>query len=154
GQAGSADGTGSAARFEVPIGLVTDPAGNVYVAEFFDNTIRKITPDGVVTTLAGTAGMQGSTDGVGAAAVFNRPTSLTIDAAGNLYVTDSGNDTIRKVTPDGVVTTLAGSPRLPGDDNGVGSAARFDTPFGIVADTAGNLYVSTYNSCTIRKVSI
>jgi sugar lactone lactonase YvrE len=154
GVLGSADGTGAAAQFRVPAGLATDRAGNVYVAEFLDNTIRKITPSGVVTTLAGSPGAQGSVDGIGAAAVFNRPWALTVDPAGDVYETDSGNDTIRRITPDGVVTTIAGSVRVQGDDNGVGSAATFSAPFGIVMSPMGDLYVSTFNSSTIRKLTV
>lgn len=150
---GSADGTGSAARFDFPVGIAVDSAGEVYVAEQNNHTIRKITPAGVVSTLAGAAGNSGSADGTGAAARFNGPGFLALDAAGNLYVADAGNSTIRKVTPAGVVTTLAGSPGLTGSANGTGSAARFDELNGLVADGLGNLFVCDANNRAIRKIT-
>ena len=99
-----------------PAGVAVDGAGNVYVADTVNDTIRKITPAGVVTTLAGMAGQHGSADGTGSAARFDHPVGVAVDAAGNVYVADTGNDTIRKITPAGVVTTLAGrraSPAAP-----------------------------------------
>ena len=98
---GSADGIGAAARFDHPGSAATDLSGNVYVADTTNSTIRKITPGAVVTTLAGTAGSFGSEDGIGAAARFQYPVGTATDASGNVYVADSGNDTIRKITPGG-----------------------------------------------------
>src|SRR5207302_11263104 len=106
----------------------------------------------VVTTLAGLAGSSGTNDGTGSAARFNNPYGVGVDSVGNVYVADSGNDTIRKVTPAGVVTTLAGSAGNPGSANGVGSNARFNSPFGVAVDTAGNVYVAD-TANTIRKVT-
>ena len=123
GSPGSANGTGSGARFQYPFGVAVDGAGNLYVADSFNSTIRKITPDRVVTTLAGVAGQTGSDDGTGNGARFNYPFDVAVDGAGNLYVADSGNNTIRKVTPDGVVTTLAGQAGSPGSADGPGSGA-------------------------------
>ena len=96
--------TPATATFAAPQGITADGAGNLYVTDQTNRNIRKITPDGVVTTLAGTAGVKGSADGVGAAAQFNSPQGIVIDNAGNLYVADSGNNSIRKITPAGVVT--------------------------------------------------
>src|ERR1035438_636001 len=105
---GSADGTGSAARFNAPFGVAVDSAGNVYVGDANNSTIRKVTPAGVVTTLAGLADSYGRADGAGSAARFNYPFGAAVDSAGNVYVADTDNNAIRKVTPAGVVTTLAG----------------------------------------------
>ncbi|WP_175966500.1 Ig-like domain-containing protein [Burkholderia sp. BCC0322] len=150
---GSADGTGAAASFSSPNGITVDSAGNLYVVDFGGPTIRKITPDGVVTTLAGTAGVNGSADGVGAAASFNGPGGIAIDSAGNLYVNDSNNFTIRKITPGGVVTTLAGTAGIRGSADGIGAAASFSLAWGITVDSAGNLYVAdTRNNSIIRKI--
>ena len=153
GPVGSADGTGSAARFNDPDGVAVDGAGNVYVADTFNDTIRKITPAGVVTTLAGSPGQVGSADGTGSAARFNDPEGVAVDAAGNVYVADTRNDTIRKITPAGVVTTLAGSPGQAGSADGTGSAARFDFPNGVAVDGAGNVYVADAGNDTIRKIT-
>ena len=114
GVSGAADGTNSAARFYQPSGLAVDGAGNLYVADLLNHTIRKIAPAGtnwVVSTLAGLAGTLGSADGTNDQARFNRPSAVAVDNAGNLFVTDNYNDTIRKLTPVGsnwVVSTVAG----------------------------------------------
>ncbi len=154
--AGTAGTTGTAqatpAKFHEPFGVATDSAGNVYVADTNNNAIRKITPAGVVTTLAGGSGM-GSTDGTGSAAKFAEPHGLVLDSSGNLYVTDYENMTIRKVTPAGVVTTLAGSPGIEGFVNGTGSAARFKSLQGIAIDTANNLYIADSGNRSIRKIT-
>ncbi len=139
---GSADGTGAAASFTGPDGVATDIAGNVYVADFDNNTIRKITPAGVVTTLEGTPGIYGSANGTGAAASFHFPAGLATDSAGSIYVADSGNNTIRKISPTGVVSTLAGTPGVTGGTDGTGAAASFDNPNGIATDSIGNVYVA------------
>ena len=150
---GSADGTGSATRFFSPQGVAVDSAGNVYVADFRNCTIRKVTPGGVVTTLAGLAGSSGSADSTGSDARFEYPYGVAVDSAGNVYVADTSNSTIRKVTPAGVVTTLAGLAGSSGSANGTGSAARFKNPWGVAVDSAGTVYVAdTWNS-TIRKVT-
>src|SRR6185436_15081684 len=121
GTAGSADGTGAAARFSNPTGVVVDGAGNVYVSDQGNHTIRKVTAAGVVTTLAGIAGMSGSADGTGAAARFNHPVRVAVDSAGNVYVTDGVNSTIREITAAGVVTTLAGTAGISGSADGMGA---------------------------------
>jgi len=148
---GSANGTGSAAQFKGPAGLVVDSAGNVYVADGLNDEIRKVTPAGVVTTFAGTAGQSGSADGTGAAALFNTPCGIALDGAGNFYVADTNNDTIRKITPAGVVTTLAGAAGQGGSADGAGEAALFNGPFGVALDSAGNLYIGDSSNNTVRK---
>jgi sugar lactone lactonase YvrE len=151
--AGSDDGQGNDARFDSPDGIAVDNAGNVYVAEADNYTIRKITPGGVVTTLAGSAGSDGSDDGTGSDARFNRPTGIALDRTGTLYVADSANHTIRNVTSAGVVNTFAGSAGSAGSTDGTGSDARFHEPRGIAIDSAGNLYVADLFNDTIRKIT-
>lgn len=153
GTPGLADGSGSAAGFNTPTGVAADQNGNVYVADTGNHAIRKVTAAGVVTTLAGTPGTMGSADGTGAAAQFNSPTGIAADAAGNVYVADTGNHTVRKVTPRGEVTTLAGTPGSFSAVDGTGPAARFVAPFGIAVDGAGNLYVADTGNHAVRKVT-
>jgi DNA-binding beta-propeller fold protein YncE len=150
---GSVDGTGSAARFNEPEGVVVDSSGNVYVADSGNHTIRKITPAGVVTTLAGLAGNAGSADGTRSAARFAWPAGVAIDSSGNVYVADLLNATIRKIDSDGVVTTVAGLAGDPGSADGTGSAARFGWPAGVAIDSSGNLYVADAGNRTIRKIN-
>ena len=145
---GFSDGTGSAAKFYYPQGVATDAAGNVYVADANNNKIRKITPAGEVSTLAGST--QGYTDGSGDTAQFHAPISVATDAADNLYVGDVHNNIIRKITPTGEVSTLAGS--TAGFADGTG-AAQFDQPWGVSTDTAGNVYVADANNNKIRKIT-
>jgi sugar lactone lactonase YvrE len=156
GQAGSADGMGAAARFTKPVGVASDGAGNLYVADTFNQTIRKVVMDtGSVTTLAGTAGQQGSADGNAAAALFAFPQGVASDGAGNLYVADSGNQTIRKVViSTGAVSTLAGTAGLRGSADGAGAAASFDAPAAVVSDGGDTLYVADSGNNTIRRVIV
>ena len=153
--AGTAGASGGpAAKFNVPAGMTIDGSGNLYVADFGGATIRKITPAGVVTTVAGKDGNQGSADGTGAAAQFDAPSGVAVDASGNLYVADEKNDTIRMITPAGVVTTLAGKATVFGSTNGTGEAALFNQPFDVVVDGSGNLFVADANNDVIRKGSL
>jgi len=147
------DGTGSDARFYYPNSVAVDSAGNVYVADSDNHTIRKITPSGVVSTLAGLAGSSGSNDGAGCVARFNFPTGVAVDSAGNVYVADSDNSTIRKITPSGVVSTFAGLAGSIGSADGTGSAARFYFPCGVAVASAGNVYVADTSNYTIRKIT-
>jgi hypothetical protein len=156
GSPGSADGTGSAARFSNPCGVACDTSGNIYVADTFNSTIRKIVAStGVVTTLAGTVGGIGEVDGTGSGARFNNPNGIACDTIGNIYVTDTSAFTIRKIIPStAVVTTLAGSAYSGGSSNGTGSAAQFYYPIGITfSSSAAALYVADKNNQTIRKIT-
>ncbi len=158
-ESGRADGMNSTALFAGPCGIAVDGADNLYVADTYNNSIRKVTPVGtnwMVTTLAGLGSFDGDTfpgsaDGTGSVARFNEPQSLALDSAGNIFVADYVNGTIRKVTQAGVVTTLAGLALSYGSTNATGSAARFRFPYGIVVDSAGNLYVTDSNNQDIRK---
>jgi hypothetical protein len=147
----SADGLGRAARFNNPYGVAVDALGQIYVADNGNCTIRKITPDGFVTTLAGPPGEYGNVDGTGSATRFFRPLGLAVDGAGIVFVVDNG--TVRKITPVGVVTTVAGSAGVSGWDNGPANLARFSSPSGIAVDGAGNLYVADSGNDGIRKIS-
>jgi len=146
---GFADGAGAAARFNRPAGITMDAEGNLYVVDYGNNRIRKITSAGEVSTIAGNeAG--GFANGIGGAARFNRPAAIAIDTTGNLYVTDLGNHRIRKITPAGEVSTIAGS--TDGFADGIGRAAMFNAPVGIMIDAAGNLYVADSHNNRIRKI--
>jgi sugar lactone lactonase YvrE len=127
----------------------------VYIGDYNNNTIRKITPAGVVTTLAGLAGSRnyGFVDGTGSAARFDGPTGLAVDAAGNLYVADSYNDAIRLVTPEGVVTTLAGGTGVGENIDGPLLQARFYSPSDVALDANGIIYVADSLNCTIRRIT-
>lgn len=150
GSTGYADGSGSSALFNQPSGLAIDASGNLYVADVGNNCIRKMTPTGVVTTLAGST-HPGHADGQGTAAEFNNPGGIAVDGAGNVYVGDVLNNAIRKITPSGAVTTIAGGSE--GNVDGTGSAAKFFYPSGVAIDGSGNLIVAdTYNH-RIRKVT-
>jgi hypothetical protein len=139
------------ARFNRPLGVAIDANGTLYVADSYNFTIRKITGSGVVTTLAGSPGAGGSVDGAGASARFTFPQGVAVDAAGNVYVVDGS--AIRKITASGAVTTLAGTPGVKGNADGAGADARFNQPWGIAVDKAGNLYVADAENYLIRKVT-
>jgi hypothetical protein len=151
GTVGSSDGTGTTASFNKPYGVAVDAVGNVYVGDRGNHLIRKITPVGVVTTLAG-SGTAGFTDGTGTAASFNNPCHLTVDANGNVYVADYGNNAIREITPAGVVTTVAGTGTI-GSTNGAALSATFYNPTGIAIDASGNLYIADGSNQLIRKIT-
>lgn len=147
------DGSGSAARFSIPAGIARDTNGNLYLADSGNNTIRKITPDGFVSTLAGLAGNSGTNDGTGAGARFNSPYDVAVGGDGTVYVADANNHVIRAISPTGVVSTLAGLAGTPGKVNGAGSAARFNSPRGIVVDSSNNVYVADTSNDAIRKIT-
>jgi hypothetical protein len=161
GVVGNSNGTGVNAQFSSAFGIATDSAGNTYVTDTGNKLIRKITPDGVVSTLAGSLGSSGSVDGTGGAATFSGLRTIAVDSHGNLFVTDYptlnyGTNTanaIRKITPAGVVTTLAGSLTQGGNVNGTGGAARFLKPAALAIDAQDNLYVLDLDNAAIRKIT-
>jgi hypothetical protein len=147
---GFTDATGSNARFSNPLGIAVDSAGNLFVSDF--NAVRKITPAGVVTTYAGFVNLAGYTDGPLSGALFNSPQDQAFDAAGNLFVLDSGNSVVRKITPGGVVSTFAGTPPA-GFADGTGPAARFGQPSHVSIDGAGNLFVEDDVGSAVRLIT-
>jgi hypothetical protein len=156
GSFGSVNGTNSDARFNIAGGVALDSADNVYVVDVENNLIRKMTLTGtnwVVTTVAGLGGNSGGTDGPGNVALFKGPSGVAVDGAGNTYVADQINHTIRKVTPTGEVTTLAGLAGYAGSTDGMNSAARFNDPSGVAVDNSGNIYVAETLNHIIRKVT-
>jgi len=147
--AGDTNGTGEAAQFNRPRGVSTDSQGNIYVADSDNHKIKKITPNGVVTTFAGST--QGDADGTGTDAQFNIPRGLAMDNQDNLYIADSNNHKIRKITPNGVVTTLAGS--VSGFEDETGENAKFNLPYALVIDGQNNLYIADHFNHKIRKIT-
>jgi hypothetical protein len=152
GEKGFQDGAAAQAKFSFPNDLVCDPEGNVYVTEFEGNRVRKITPDGVVSTYAGT-GVAGYNDGAALQAMFNQPAGIARDATGNLYVTEWNNHTIRKITPAGSVTTIAGTAGQNGFVDGPAlTSARLYVPNGIATDNKGNVFFTDWGNNAIRRI--
>jgi sugar lactone lactonase YvrE len=153
GQPGAVDKTGAEARFNSPSGVAVDAKGNILVADSGSHTIRKITPEGAVSTLAGATGQQGAVDKPGTEARFSSPAGIAVDAKGNILVADSGSHTIRKITPEGDVSTLAGAAGKPGTIDNPGAEARFNSPQGVAVDAKGNVFVADSGNNTIRKIT-
>jgi glucose/arabinose dehydrogenase len=151
GAADYIDDIGIAAAFNTPLDLAVDTNGNVFVSDESNHVIRKITPDGTVTTFAGT-GVPGDVDGTAIEARFNQPDGIAVGQDGSVYIGDAFNHKIRKISPTGDVTTLAGS-GTPGDMDGTGAAAQFNTPTGLFTDGDGNVYVAGNFTHKIRKVT-
>jgi sugar lactone lactonase YvrE len=151
GAIGYTDGTAGAASFNLPQGIARDISGNLYVADTGNHLIRKITPGNIVSTLAGSVGVAGSANGTGIAATFSSPKGITVDTSGNVYVADTGNSLIRKITPLGVVTTFAGNGTV-GYLDGLLLNSKFNLPQGIAIDLSGNLYVADTGNSLIREL--
>lgn len=149
GMAGSENGSGTEASFNSPMGIAVDQLGYIYVADTGNNLIRKITSEGLVTNLAG-SGSVGSVNGTGVAASFNHPRGIAVDSMGHVYVADSGNNLIREITPEGLVTTLAGT-GYPGSANGTVRTTEFNSPQGVAVDYEGIVYVADTNNHLIKR---
>jgi len=153
GHFGSQDGVGASAWFNYPSGIAVDGSGNVFIPDRDNHTIRKITSAGEVSTLAGKPNELGQANGMGADARFFGPEGVAVDSTGNVFVADTNNLTIRKITPDGTVSTFAGSPGHPGTTDGIAADARFTHPQGIAVDAQGNVYVADTHNRILRKVT-
>ena len=151
GTRANVDGIGNTASFSGPIGIIVDKSGSVFVSDMDYSKIRKITPSGEVTTIAGLSG-EGYKNGTGAVAIFSAPQGLALDTVGNLYIADNGNHVIRKITPDGIVSTFAGS-GVKGSADGSLELATFSKPRDVIIDYAGNLYVADLGNNNIRKIT-
>ena len=149
---GATNGTGTNALFGDPAGIVADSTGNLFVADSLNDVIRKITTNGVVTTFAGLAGITGTADGTGSGARFNAPSGMAFGRNGNLYVSDTGNNTIRKITPAGVVSTFAGVAGNGGYADGTAGSALFNSPLGLAITTNGTVYVADSGNHCLRMV--
>ena len=152
GVTGTQDGTGTAATFAMPAGIAVAPDGTVYVSDYGSSRIRKIAPNGTVTTLAGGAVVGIPKDGAGTAAVFNQPTGLALGPDGSIYVADTLNSAVRKITPSGYVTTLAGG-KAQGYLDGTGTNAKLGFPAGIAVDAGNNVYITEIYNNRIRMIS-
>jgi len=154
GTGGTFDGIGTSAQFSGRMdGIVADSSGNIFVADSYNNTIRKITPSGSVVTLAGNGNFVGNRDGTGSSARFNDPAGIVLDSFGNLFVCDWNNSLIRKISPAGDVSTFAGNINNSGNTDGIGTAATFNGPARIAIDSSNNLYVASTGSSYIRKIT-
>jgi sugar lactone lactonase YvrE len=155
GTSGAVDSTTTtAARFNTPAAIMSDATGILYIADTGNHTIRKIALSGEVTTFAGQAGISGSLDGTGLNAQFSAPAGLAVDNSNNLYVADTGNNVIRKITPAGQVSTLAGAAGIAGTADGIDSVARFNHPSALAIDSSNTLYIADTDNHTIRTIAL
>jgi sugar lactone lactonase YvrE len=153
GPSGYVNGNGTAAQFTNPTGLVYDSHGNLFISDSGNSIIRKMDTSGNVTLFAGIPGQSGTTDGAGTVAQFNNPAGLVVDSADNIFVADTSNNTIRKITPAGTVTTVAGTAGVAGISNGTGLAAQFNYPIGLTFDSHGNLFIADDANGSIREMT-
>lgn len=153
GDVGATDGVAANARFGGPRGIAIDHAGNLYVADEMEQTIRKITPRAVVTTLAGQVRKRGHRDGPGSAALFSAPRGIAVDRAGVVYVADTDNQVIRRIMPDGTVSTYAGQPDQPGFVDGPRTRARFHEPRALAIDADDDIFVADTANAAIREIT-
>lgn len=153
GTPGSTDGTGSTARFDSPTGLALGSDGALYVSDTGNHTIRRVTTNGVVTTLAGSAGVSDYVDGSAFDARFNQPLGLAVAPDGTIFITDSGNHLIRVIATNGTVSVIAGNPETFGSADGTGTNAFFNSPVGLALAPDGSLFVSDANNFTLRRVT-
>jgi hypothetical protein len=154
GVPGTNDGLGTSARFNGPLGIAMYNT-NLLVCDFGNHSIRKLTPSGTnwtSTTFAGVPGAFGSVDGPVGIARFNRPNGIAVDSTGNVFVSDEGNSTLRKITPAGTVSTVAGLAGIPGKSDGVATEARFDLPAGLSTHPAGGVLLADYGNFTVRRI--
>ncbi len=152
GSEGSNDGNSTQASFNLPFYLIMDSMGNIFLSDYGNHTVRKIDTNGNVTTIAGSAGIEGSDNGNRTSARFKNPTGLAFDSKGNILVSDYGNHLIRKIDTVGNVSTIAGTANVSGSDDGNGIQAKFNQPYGIVVDSSDNIYVADYSNNLIRKI--
>jgi len=150
---GYADGNGSSALFFEPYGVRVEPNGNVLIADMRNNAVREVTPTGTVSTLFGTPAKIDAIDARGSQARFDNPEGVVVSTSGYVYVADTSNMTIRRIAPDGTVTTYAGTPGTPGYKDGPANSALFALPAAVAVDTDETLYVADYANCAIRKIT-
>ena len=155
---GFVDGTGgfgapSPARFRDVVRIEAGPTGDVFVADQYNHAIRKVTPAGVTTTIAGFSGAAGSTNGSASSASFNSPDGVALNSSGTIYVADTGNNRIRRITSTGTLVSAFAGSGVAGTADGSNTTAQFNGPTGIAVDAAGNIYVADTGNNLIRKIT-